>query len=228
MKNFRDIELLSSYLDGQLSPSDSARLESRISSDLELASALDDLRAARNILRKLPARKAPRNFTLTRKMVGLKPPLPRSYSIFRFSTALASFLLVLTFAANSILPRISFGAAAPMAAQEAYGMGGAPQALEAPAATEAPALAPDPMAMTAPTATEVSNTNQDSTRIAETPPVDGQALKAAGTESVAQNQPESPREALISSTWQYSLFILGLLSALIMFLLRQSAMLKWK
>ena len=92
MKNFRDIELLSSYLDGQLSPSESTRLESRISADPELADAFNDIRAARGILRKLPVRKAPRNFTLTRKMVGLKPPLPRSYSFFRFSTAFATIL----------------------------------------------------------------------------------------------------------------------------------------
>ena len=62
MKNLRDIEKLSSYLDGQLSPSDSARLESRISTDPELDSVLSDLRAARGILRKLPARKAPRTW----------------------------------------------------------------------------------------------------------------------------------------------------------------------
>jgi len=140
MKNFREIEQLSSYLDGQLSPSESARLEARIASDPELASAFNDLRAARGILRKLPARKAPRNFTLTRQMVGLKPPLPRSYSFFRFSTAFATILLVLTFAANSILPNIRFGAGAPMsapAAQELYappGIGGGPAATEAPAA----------------------------------------------------------------------------------------------
>ena len=63
--NQRDLELLSSYLDGQLKPSDSARLEARLSSDADLRSVLDDLRAARGLLRQLPMRKAPRNFTLT-------------------------------------------------------------------------------------------------------------------------------------------------------------------
>ncbi|MBK8616790.1 MAG: hypothetical protein IPN96_06695 [Anaerolineales bacterium] len=151
MKNFRDIEQLSAYIDGQLSPSESARLESRISSDPELASAFNDIRAARGILRKLPARKAPRNFTLTRQMVGLKPPLPRSYSFFRFSTAFATVLLTLTFAANTVAPRISFNAAASVA-QEAYNLGSGggggpeiaseamPASTEAPAATEAPAM----------------------------------------------------------------------------------------
>ena len=178
MKNFRDIEQLSAYLDGQLSPSDSARLESRISADPELASVLSDLRAARSILRKLPARKAPRNFTLTRKMVGLKPPLPRTFSFFRLSTAFATFLLMLTFAANSVIPRIGFGAAAPMAAQEAYGIGGGGsgggceepciQSLavptEAPVATEAPAAAE-----LAPLPTEgLPSASEDTARVGET------------------------------------------------------------
>ena len=66
MKNFRDIETLSAYIDGQLNAADAARLETRLKTDPELASVMNDLRAARGILRKLPARKAPRNFTLTR------------------------------------------------------------------------------------------------------------------------------------------------------------------
>ena len=51
MNGFHDIEQLSAYLDGQLGPSDSARLESRLQSDPQLASAYDDLRATRGILR---------------------------------------------------------------------------------------------------------------------------------------------------------------------------------
>ena len=74
--NRRDIELLSSYLDGQLSPSDSARLETRLIREPELRSVLRDLRSGRSVLRQLPMRKAPRNFTLTPKMVGKNPPLP--------------------------------------------------------------------------------------------------------------------------------------------------------
>ena len=56
--NQRDVELLSAYLDGQLKPSDSARLESRLKSEPELVSVMDDLRAARNLLRRLPQRRA--------------------------------------------------------------------------------------------------------------------------------------------------------------------------
>jgi len=152
MKTFSDIELLSAYLDGQLDPSDSARLESRLSSDPELASVFNDLRLAREVLRKLPARKAPRNFILTRKMVGIKPPLPRAYSALRFSGAFATLLLLISFAANLLVPRISFGAAAS-APEVGYGGGGPgmgggcaepcgfePSLQVAAPATEAPAM----------------------------------------------------------------------------------------
>src|SRR5215510_2569319 len=100
--NQRDLELLSSYLDGQLSPSDAARLESRLKTDTQLTSVLNDLRATRTLLRKLPARRAPRNFTLTRKMVGQNPSLPKAYPFFRFASALATLLFVFSFGLNSV------------------------------------------------------------------------------------------------------------------------------
>jgi len=236
MKNFRDIELLSSYLDGQLSPSESARLESRLSSDPELASAFSDIRAARSILRKLPSRKAPRNFTLTRQMVGLKPPLPRSYSFFRFSTAFATVLLMLIFTANALtqIP-LSFGASAPApVAQEAYGIGGGPAATEAPVATEAPAaveapslaMEPMPTASADSAATELPASKEagPASGSQDQPPVQNQAL----TESVPQEQSRSQNQALIPGIWQIALLTLGLTSGLIMFLLRRSATQKWK
>ena len=138
--NQRDVELLSAYLDGELKPSESARLESRLNSDPELVSVLDDLRATRTLLRRLPQRRAPRNFTLTRKMAGQNPPLPRAYPIFRYVTALAMLLLFFTFGLNSF--------SAQLAAAPAVGMGGGGgvnetesfAAQEASPATEAPAL----------------------------------------------------------------------------------------
>jgi hypothetical protein len=242
MKNFRDIEQLSSYLDGQLSSSESKRLESRLASDPELASAFNDMRAARGILRKLPSRKAPRNFTLTRQMVGLKPPLPRSYSFFRFSTAFATVLLVLTLAANSILPNIHFGAGAPLAAsapQGAYGLGGGggggnpvePSfATEAPAATEAPmAAAPSVEMAVAPTET-LPATNADSARVVETPTVEASTAKEAGTPSEPQEQPQAgeEREAPVPVSLQIVLLVLGLVSGVVMLVMYRSAKQKWQ
>ena len=116
--NQRDLELLSSYLDGQLKPSDSARLEARLSTDSNLRAVLDDLRSARGLLRQLPLRKAPRNFTLTPKMVGKNPPLPRIYPAFRFVSALATLLLFVTLGFNFLAPQMASQA-------PGFGMGGA-------------------------------------------------------------------------------------------------------
>ena len=230
MKNPRDIEQLSAYLDGQLDSSDSTRLESRISSDPELASVLSDIRAARGILRKMPKRKAPRNFTLTRKMVGLKPPLPQSYSFFRFSTAIASILLLLTFAANSI-PRMSFSASAPLA-QEAYGIGGggaaateAPMATEPSVATEAP-VAEEPAMELAAVPTE-SLPASDSARIGETPMAEVPMPKDPANASESQDQSQVQPEAVVSIQWQIILLVVILLSAIISFTMSQNAKKKW-
>jgi hypothetical protein len=129
--SFRDVELLNAYLDGELDANQRQRLESRLGSDLELKSILEELREARFVLRRLPQRRAPRNFTLTPKMAGIKPPLPRSYPVFRFASAFAAILLFFSYALN-ILPRVplSFGAAAPAPAMEiqtGIGGGGEPE-----------------------------------------------------------------------------------------------------
>jgi len=236
MNKFQDIELLSSYLDGQLSPSDSARLELRLKSDPELASALDDLRAARGILRKLPMRKAPRNFVLSRKMVGAKPPLPRTYSFFRFSTALATALLVFTFAINSLSRSASFSAGAP-----AFGYGGggagssdvaAPQAFaaatQAPAATEAPAAQAPALELSA-SPTEISPSSADSARGIETAAAESANPKESATNSVPPGQAAAHNEPFVfSSMWQIVLVIVILLSASITFFISQSAKRKWR
>lgn len=218
--NRRDAELLSAYLDGELKPSEISRLESRLRSDPELASVLNDLRATRTLLRRLPTRKAPRNFTLTRKMVGQNPPLPRAYPVFRFATTIATLLFFFTFGLNFVGSQLAASQAMP------YGMGGgggdefesyaAEPALEMPAdapAMEAPmapaaepaapaeepvpaesATAPDNGASLtlAPASPEVPLV-EDTTRIMETP-----AAKNGETENaVAQGQPSAADEALV-------------------------------
>jgi hypothetical protein len=246
MKNFRDIELLSSYLDGQLSPSESARLEARLSSDPELASAFDDLRAARGILRKLPSRKAPRNFTLTRQMVGLKPPLPRSYPFFRLSTALATALLTLTFAANLVAPRLSYVGPINTGFGGGFGGGGVAESapateeplvmmLEVPATDGSPAgvvedsaapttATPAGTAAPAPAATEAPAAKQMTTppEVVAQPPVENQAEAESAVAEPTQSQP------LIPVTWQAVLLVLGISSGLTAFLLRRSAIQKWR
>ncbi len=123
--SFRDLEQLSAYLDGQLSAVDSARLESQIESNPEVRGLLEELRRTRSVLRALPSRRAPRNFTLSPQMVGQKPPLPRSFPALRFATVLASILLLFSLATNVVAP---LAARQLAAAPAAYGLGGGPAA----------------------------------------------------------------------------------------------------
>jgi anti-sigma factor RsiW len=98
----RDYETISAYLDGQLSPSDSRKLEERLNTRPELKQALDDMSHTRALLRAAPHRKAPRNFTLTPAMVG-ETMKGRSADWFTgmfptlsFASALATLALILS------------------------------------------------------------------------------------------------------------------------------------
>jgi len=231
MNNFRDIEFLSAYLDGQLSETESKRLESRLASDLKLSALLADLRSTRTILRKLPARRAPRNFRLTRQMVGQKPPLPRPYSLVRFSTALATILLILTFALNAVSQRVSAPAAAP---QFGYGGGGGCEqpcggAPESSAATQAPAAAGEatvagqeqlnlaPMAEPAETINPKSPTGGEDSY-----------SKTAPNDSASGAQPQAQNEAGVQFFWQIILLVIIILGGLSLAVMRQIAKRKWR
>jgi len=241
--SFRDVEKLSAYLDGQLKPSEKARLESRLQSDPEFASILKELRQTRGLLRQLPQRRAPRNFTLTPKMVGQKPPLPRTYPAFRFATVLATLLLFFTFATNFMAPRLTRSATAPFA----YGMGGggggaetemqsateeaAQPALEMPAIEE-PAVPGTPT----PFATLVEPSAQNSTRIEPTLQTsDKSGVQEAPTnDTFAQRIPEEEPEQVrtpappVSAPVQIALGVIAALSALVAFILRTTAIRKWR
>jgi hypothetical protein len=224
--NQRDLELLSSYLDGQLSPSDSARLEGRLKTDSQLASVLNDLRATRTLLRKLPARQAPRNFTLTRKMVGQNPPLPRAYPFFRFASALATLLFVFSFGLNSVsrmtAPNFGMGGGGGDASSEQnielYAEEAPAAATEPSAATEAPA---EPAVGMAPAPTMTAPAQEDALRMVETPTLPAAEMGNA----VAQKLVEAP---LVPMTWQIVLGAAAALSALLMLLMRGIAASRWR
>ncbi|MFN3491875.1 MAG: anti-sigma factor family protein [Anaerolineales bacterium] len=211
MTNFRDIENLSAYLDGQLSDTESKRLTTRLESDLELASVLSDLSSTRNILRKLPARKAPRNFTLTRKMVGLKPPLPRTYPLFRLATIFATLLFVFSFSVNALSPYVSFSAP-----QFAYGYGGGGEGEAAPAAAQEQPL----------TMMETAPAEEPSADQAAQEPLENQKMTEPPVEE--QRQAEVTHEAVFSSNLIYTFLIISIIGAISMFVIRQNAKRKWQ
>ena len=147
--SFRDIEQLSAYIDGQISPTERTRLEIRIQSDQALAAALKELRQTRALFQRTPQRRAPRNFTLTPRMAGIRPPIPRIVPVFSWASAVAMLLFIFTLG-TSLVGQLSSGAVAPMMAAAPSGLGGGPPAAANPApataapapATAAPALAP--------------------------------------------------------------------------------------
>jgi hypothetical protein len=166
-------------------------------------------------------------------MVGQNPPLPRSYPVFRFATALATLLFFLTYGLNFFAPQFT--------AQQAYGIGGgggsevetfsvqAP-VMEAPAATEAPVEEPSVALAPAPTMAAEATPAEDATRIMETPAAKNG--EDAGN-TLAQEQPQVPQEPqaippLVSSTWQSVLLGIAFLGALLMMLMRQMTIRRWK
>ena len=220
--SFRDIEMLSAYLDGQLPQVDSSRLEPRIKADAELRSVYDDLRQTRTLLHKLPARRALRNFTLTPKMAGIRPPLPRAFPLFRLASAAAAFLLFFGFAANLFAPNV----ATYFAYDTSGAAGGGPGeqvpsiAAMAPAATEQPAPATDaaPSVMMATISdTPEATSAQDNTLAA---PTEAMALPApqAKINPNAQNSARSavfepqPPALPVPAAWLYGLLALAVIS----------------
>jgi hypothetical protein len=186
---------------------------------------LNDLRATRTLLRKLPTRRAPRNFTLTRKMVGQNPPLPKAYPFFRFASALATLLFVFSFGLNSV-SRMT----APV-----FGMGGGGGAADSQQSIElyseaAPALATEAPASEAPAEPQVgmvpeptlTASEEDTLRAVETPTLPAAEMGNA----VAQKQLETP--AVVPFTWQIVLGAVALLSAVLMLLMRNIASSRWR
>jgi len=249
MTNFRDVTLLSAYLDGQLKPSEAARIEARLQTEPELASILQDLRQTRGILRQLPQRRAPRNFTLTPKMVGSKPPMPRAYPVFRLATVLATLLLFFTFATNFMAPRME-RVAVPYGIGGGYGGGGGAdpemeaqllataEAESAAPAAEAPMEEPAaPDMFVTPQPTLGADTANDNSRVEPTPPAEGKALPTGPAEGPLV-QKSAPSEALppeppaptlpFGNTLQIALAGIAILSALIAFLLRTITVRKWR
>lgn len=189
--SFRDVEQISALLDGQLPRQEAVRLQLRIAADPELSALYQQLSQSRALLRKLPARRTPRNFTLTPKMVGVKAPTPRSFPLFRFASAFASLLLMLTFAANGLGQL----AANTPAAAPAYGMGGGQmnENLEAAAAPEEPISPQATIAASSEDSAEPTKESMRSMTVPSTETMEEQPLaKTAGQEHRVSESPARP------------------------------------
>jgi hypothetical protein len=154
------VERLSASLDGQLSRAEKTRLDARLQNEPALVSVLADLRQARRLLRLTPRRLIPHNFTLTPKMAGIRPPVPRLVPALSWASVVAMLAFVFTMG-TSLLGKLSFGAAAPMLSAApmssggGYGYGGGPAETQPPSADNTLLATPTPEAllMTAPAET---------------------------------------------------------------------------
>lgn len=102
MKNERrqtiELNMLSAYLDNELSAVEQQKLESRLEQEPQLRERLQNLRKTKYLISNLKRHPAPRNFTLTPDMVtvrhGKRKPL---FNYLRLASSLAAILLVVLF-----------------------------------------------------------------------------------------------------------------------------------
>lgn len=112
-KEERRDELLSAYLDGELSAEEQARVEAQLAADPALQADLDGLRQTVALVRDLPQVPAPRNFVLP-QTTAARPrsaPLARprrawAAPLLTAATAVASLLFVALLSLDLLLPRI--------------------------------------------------------------------------------------------------------------------------
>ncbi len=107
-----DWEDLSAYLDNQLSARERADLEHRLQRTPELRQALAELDRVRVTLRSQPRLRAPRNFTLTPQMAGIRPGarrgavmLPSAYPVLRLASLLATLFFIVVSAGSLYVSR---------------------------------------------------------------------------------------------------------------------------
>lgn len=95
----RELELLSAYMDNELTPKEQEQIEARLDSNPGLRKILGELHQNRAAMRNLPRLRAPRNFTLSPEVVGVKPKV-RSYPVLGIVSALSSMVLILVLAGD--------------------------------------------------------------------------------------------------------------------------------
>lgn len=94
----KDWILISAYLDGRLSSEHAAQVDARRSSDPTFDQACREMAYTRKLLKSLPSKRAPRNFTLSSEYALKKVKKWGVHSYFGLASATAAFALVAVFA----------------------------------------------------------------------------------------------------------------------------------
>lgn len=190
--NDADLELLSAYIDGQLSAPDRAALEQRLEREPALNAALDDLRATVGLLRQLPPARPPRSFTLDAQAVAPRRAWAFPWGQFASGLIAVALVVVFGFALTRTVSQSNLASAPSSAQMEAAGVTAAPAA-EAPIGAGAAALAPTaapaadtaPMAAAAPTSAPAAATAEPQATAAAA----SEAAPAAAEPTVAAAEP---------------------------------------
>lgn len=109
----KQLTQISAYLDDSLTPLEKQRMEQELQRNLLFKQTFEELQYTRRILRSLPQKRAPRNFTLSASAV--KAPVRRGWlqPAMGFVSAAAALAVVVLFVSTSLLPRMSAAKSAP-------------------------------------------------------------------------------------------------------------------
>ncbi len=114
--NDRDLELISAYIDGQLSAEERREVERRLDNEANLRLAYEELRATVQVLRDLEPVRPPRSFTLDPANVALQRPPATRLGWGRLLQVAGVFAAVLVAAIGTLSVIGSLGSGAPASA----------------------------------------------------------------------------------------------------------------
>jgi hypothetical protein len=99
----REWQLLSASLDGELSKKDQERADRLLSDHPAAELSIEKLRYGKTVLKLLPVRKVPRNFTVSAEEVD-KSIIPALAGVLRYASAVSAALLAVVLAFDFIIP----------------------------------------------------------------------------------------------------------------------------
>jgi len=113
----RDILLISAFLDERLSDSEKERVKARVESDPLFNSTYREMAYTRRLLRALPQKRAPHNFTLSAAQVPATRRVPWLQPALSFVSIAAALLLVIVFSSSFLFGTSKTAAPVAMAPQ---------------------------------------------------------------------------------------------------------------
>ncbi len=180
IKHRRLSVLLSSYIDGQVSASEAARVEGHLAQCEGCRVELESLRATVGLLSGLPELAVPRSFALTQVPASAPSELPRRLALTtRFATSVAALLFV-ALVLGDVLGVVTQGGESVSVQDIPAGAGAVAEMVqEAPSLAESPPGAPAPLAARLPEATAAPAATQAAAAPAEASTEDTVAEEAA-------------------------------------------------